>query len=139
MSTHEQISQAILDRGYRDCGDHNCCNPDCNNLLDHNAINLGFPGCMCKCRQCLESELHGDTIEYRIEKSRRSRIAYPTTGRITDDDPSIWGSAVLGYEGSTWESFNSRHHAPTVAVAEPYRRGIGQGFGSTEDGQEDVE
>lgn len=133
MSTHEQISQSIIERGYRDVGTHQCSTPGCDNLLDHDAIRLGFPGCMCECRMCLERDLKGDTIEDRMHA--RQRPAYPTTGRISADDPSIYGSAVLGHEGELWTSFNS----PQISYQcpEPYRRGVGQGFGSTEDGQED--
>ena len=63
---------------------------------------------------------------------------YPARGVITSDDPSLYGSELLGWEGSTWQSFNQRHQsAIDPECANPYRRGIGQGFGSTEDGQED--
>ena len=38
--------------------------------------------------------------------SKTSRTM-PTTGRITEDDPSIWGSALLGHEGERWEDFHA--------------------------------
>ena len=33
---------------------------------------------------------------------------YPTSGIISADDPSIYGHELLGYEGESWASFNSR-------------------------------
>jgi hypothetical protein len=35
---------------------------------------------------------------------------YPTSGRISEDDPSIYGSALLGHEGESWASFHSSRH-----------------------------
>lgn len=34
----------------------------------------------------------------------------PTSGRVSEDDPSIWGSWLLGYEGELWS--NIRQNAP---------------------------
>jgi hypothetical protein len=88
---------------------------------------------MVECQMCIEKRMGAplETLIQRIAKPRQ----YPTSGRITADDPSIYGSALLGREGETWESFNRRHEPKiNTLVAEPYRRGIGQGFGATEDG-----
>ena len=135
MSTIAEISAAKIAAGYRAVGEHKCLNTGCTNLLDHVAINLGFPGCMVRCRACIERDLKGLKIEDAVARAKPRQ--YPTSGRITADDPSIYGSEVLGHEGETWASF-SRRHQPRISaeVAEPYRRGIGQGFGPTEDGQE---
>ena len=70
-------------------------------------------------------------------KKTVTRFAYPTRGRITEDDPSIWGSAVLGWEGCSWAAFHARHQPSAPSGCEnPYRKGCGQGFGSTEDGED---
>lgn len=132
MSTHEQISAAIKSIGYRDAGDHRCRNNGCENLLDHAAIRGEYPGCFIECRACIEKRLRGDTIEQRLAAARAKR-KYPTEGRILADDPSIYGHELLGHEGETWASF-TRGNEPQHSPAEPYRRGIGQGFGATEDG-----
>lgn len=138
MSTIAEISAAKIAAGYRAVGEHKCLNTGCANLLDHVAINLRFPGCMVECRACIERDLRGLTIEAAVARAKPRK--YPTHGRIGSDDPSIYGSEVLGHEGESWASFAQRHE-PKIDdnVTEPYRRGIGQGFGSTEDGEADDE
>lgn len=130
MSTIAEISAAIIASGYRDIGNYTC---KCGSLKNAGAILAGVPASMSKCQSCLESIL-GAPLETIIQRMTTPR-QYPTIGRITEDDPSIYGSELLGHEGDTWESFN-RRHKPKIStrVAEPFRRGIGQGFGSTEDG-----
>lgn len=131
-----EISAAMIARGYLDVGSQKCLESGCENYLDVYAITVGFPGCMCTCRHCLEKTLGGETLEHRMATFANRRVNYPTTGVISADDPSIWGSAVLGWEGSTWAAFNRRNERTiSPECPEPYRRGIGQGFGDTEDGQ----
>jgi len=133
MSTIAEIVAEKINAGYRAVGEHRCLETGCTNLLDHVAIRVGFPGSMVECRACIERRL-GRTIEDALARAKPRK--YPTSGRITADDPSLYGSEILGHEGETWESFHRRHQQQIGGVAEPYRRGIGQGFGSTEDGEE---
>lgn len=43
------------------------------------------------------------------ERPVRTIAGFPATGRITEEDASIYGSVVLGYEGETWEKFHRDH------------------------------
>lgn len=43
--------------------------------------------------------------------SNPARRTMPTRGIITEDDPSVWGSKLLGYEGESWASFHAAHCA----------------------------
>ena len=135
MSTHAEITASMIARGYSAVGEHGCITPGCTNLLDHYAIAKSIPGCMVECRACIEKDLHGCTIEEAVARTKPTQ--YPTFGRITADDPSVYGSEVLGHEGETWASFNRRDEPRrSVRAVDPYRRGIGQGFGAAEDGGE---
>ena len=40
---------------------------------------------------------------------RRTINGMPTSGRISENDPSIYGSELLGHEGERWEDFHARH------------------------------
>lgn len=46
-----------------------------------------------------------------VATSKPARRTMPTRGIITEDDPSIWGSKLLGYEGESWASFHAAHRA----------------------------
>ena len=46
-----------------------------------------------------------------VATSNPVRRAMPTRGIITEDDPSIWGSELLGYEGESWSSFHAARRA----------------------------
>lgn len=42
-------------------------------------------------------------------KARSVAPSMPTHGRINGDDPSVWGSELLGHEGELWSDFHNRH------------------------------
>ncbi|MDE2098350.1 MAG: hypothetical protein KGL39_13940 [Patescibacteria group bacterium] len=81
-------------------------------------------------------ERNGRKLQYAYcDNAQKTASSYPTSGTITEDDPSIYGSAVLGHEGESWVSFNRRHELRIQGgVYAPYSRGVGHGFGATEEG-----
>lgn len=54
-------------------------------------------------------ELHDEIKHFHPDYKKPSAAStvrrLPTSGRIDENDPSIWGHELLGYEGETWQSF----------------------------------
>jgi phage-related protein (TIGR01555 family) len=67
----------------------------------------------------------------RESAPKRPALSLPTSGRINDDDPSIWGSALLGHEGSTWRSFRDTREGR--AMIEQLSGSAGDSISSIED------
>ena len=108
-------------------------------------ITARFPG---RCRSCGGDFAAGEEIEW----TRGEGAAHPVCPTTTTQNPGRktgWGAngkrydeecdrchreSTLDNDSSLCESCFGRTQPVRPQVAEPYRRGIGQGFGSTEDG-----
>lgn len=56
----------------------------------------------------------------------------PTTGRIDENDPSIWGHELLGHEGELWADFHRRHaprYEPASAAEVEFDSALGEDAG----------
>lgn len=64
-----------------------------------------------------EAEAQAKAAEAERKAAANRPLELPKTGRVSEDDPSVYGSWLLGHEGEPWANVRKLAPAPTPAPA----------------------